>query len=92
MILYHATEKENLESILKNGLMPRKNRHTKHGDSQVWLTDILENATLLATKLKNPMILRINISEKNVFVYRTYLGMKEYYTVDKIGSNRISIL
>ena len=103
MILYHITPIKNLESILEKGILPDFNKkgisHWKDEHKKVFLTNdidkiILEQAGINWVKRNNPIILEIELNEKDFKPHEyhfggTYTYSKSEFVIDKIEPNKI---
>ena len=100
-LFFHVTERTNLLSIKRNGLIPRKNRPLKHGDKQVWLIresskaeNIVSLKQLSRQRLKEPVVLALNLANIRVHQWTHNRGLlfpfvSEYYTIEPISPSRI---
>ncbi len=99
-LFFHVTDKKNIRSIKRHGLVPRKNRPLKQGDKQVWLIREKTKAeNIVALKrhsrqcIKNPILLALNLTNMRVhrYTHSTWLFpcVSEYYTMQAVAPSRI---
>jgi hypothetical protein len=93
-IMFHLTSAKNWRTIKKEGLLPKQNRNTKHGDKVVWLIAQLSEANKVyllkgfsnANPIYAPIIIKINAS--HVLIYHSGRSTA-YYTPEAIKPSRI---
>lgn len=103
MILYHITPRINLPSIMIQGLILNYEKGLNcsgKSDSVVWLTNdpleiLTDQAGIKWIKKNDPIILKVNVKELNIFPYQYASGLLstfEYCYNGIIPSDRISLL
>jgi len=94
--LYHITDYDNIESILKNGIIPSNGCKLSYHPKRTYLCNLKQCKILIETFINNDYgceILKVNIKGLNIKLFRdNEVEWGGYYTIEKIPANRIKIL
>jgi len=92
MILYHGTDSKNLDSILKNGLLPRKETGVQvHSgdfasrDDFTYLTSYNPAAHAYTLDENSPVIFQVDIPESELYPDEDFLERLEYMKTGVVG-------
>ena len=94
--LYHITNYDNIESILKNGIIPSSGCKLSYHPKRVYLCNFKQCKILTEIFINNDYgseILKINLKGLNIKLFHdNEIKWGGYYTIEKIPANRIKVL